>query len=259
MKYWWRGLFLIGLFTGALCANASLPETGMSKKEVIAMLGQPQGYVDTGAQNILIYPHGEVVLVDGRVVALALEDAEIWEARQQQLAEARIERLRKGERIRDEALVSQKIQGLPEERQADFWREFQRRYPEAELPSEVLALLWVDDRRLMAERVERARQADEERRRAAEVAKVQAREAAEERRARNPFPGILPMSAYTRGYYYFPQVPIHRPPSSPGGSSFSVNFGSGSTQFQWQGRSVQELNRPGIFRDRQPVTIITRE
>lgn len=232
----------------------------MDRVGVVGVLGQPQGSVDTGFREILIYPHGEVVLEEGIVVALALEDAEIWEMRQQRLAEAREQQLREGKRIRDEALHSPRIQELSSERQADFWREFQRRYPEIEIPSEILALIWVEDRRILAENAERERRAVEERRKAAEVAMARALGEARERQERNPFYGLTPQRYYSHGSNYFPKVRSHQSPTQPGGSSLSINIGGGSssTQFQWRGQSVQSLRRPTFKPPRQPIQIFNR-
>ncbi len=110
--------------------------TGASLDEVRAALGKPNGQMQLGARQVLLYERGSVELSAGRVTRVDLRSEEEQaalaareERLQSQLAAQRSQSLTEGTALRDRKLTDAGFLASPVAYQVAFWEDFARRYP----------------------------------------------------------------------------------------------------------------------------------
>jgi len=131
------------LAVGAAGVNATV-QPGMTRSEVVEEVGEPKGVIRMPDRTRLLYERGEVTLRDGAVSAVDLVSPEAWAKREKERARERAEweacrerlrqrRIETGRRIKRERLNSASFANLPAQERLEFWRSFQRRYPEVDI------------------------------------------------------------------------------------------------------------------------------
>ncbi|RXK55316.1 hypothetical protein ESB00_05305 [Oleiharenicola lentus] len=109
---------------------------GASLDEVRAVLGKPNGQMQLGARQVLLYERGSVELSAGRVTRVDLrseEEQAVWAAREErlqtQLSAQRSQSQAEGTALRDRKLADAAFLASPVAYQVAFWEDFSRRYP----------------------------------------------------------------------------------------------------------------------------------
>lgn len=138
----WRvmgGMSLCVWMMGVVASPGGV-KVGDSYEAVLARLGQPEGYIKTDTMSWLYYDRGTVKLEEGRVVEAELVSAEraaerrlrereAWERQRIRQAELQEQRLREGWALKQARRSDPRFLSMPGSDQADFWRDFQTRYP----------------------------------------------------------------------------------------------------------------------------------
>jgi hypothetical protein len=125
---------LLALMTAALSGAEVSP--GASLDEVRATLGKPNGQMQLGSRQVLLYERGSVELNAGRVTRVDLRSEEEQaalaareERLQSQLSAQRSHSLAEGTALRDRKLADAAFLASPVAYQVAFWEDFSRRYP----------------------------------------------------------------------------------------------------------------------------------
>ncbi len=121
--------------TTAVWSGAEV-NTGATLDEVRATLGKPNGQMQLGARQVLLFERGTVELNAGRVTRVELRSEEEQaalaareERLQTQLAAQRSQSLAEGTALRDRKLADAGFLASPVAYQVAFWEDFSRRYP----------------------------------------------------------------------------------------------------------------------------------
>lgn len=185
MKNSWttRLLLSISIIIPLGTVSAEELQPGDSIDKIKEELGRPNGVISLKNKQILFFDRGEVTLVDGKATSLDIlsedEAAKELEKKKQkrekaaQLVEERIRnRVNKGLALKEDKLTSPDFLASSNYSRLQFWRDFQRKYPEVDISSELTSTL--------KERAKELEQQAEEQR----VAQLEARVQVAEYRAR---------------------------------------------------------------------------
>ena len=167
-----------------LAATAGELQLGDDRETALNKLGKPIGSIDLRGKTRLIYPSGQVVLVNDVVTEFDLMSESEYAAEQARLKNEReqwqLENARRrathtaeGQSIRAAKRGSTAFAALPAKDRVDYWRSFQLRYPEVDVSEE----LW---RALASYQTELAELNTRQ-----EIAQLQARVAQAEKEAAN--------------------------------------------------------------------------
>jgi len=114
---------------------------GQSQADVVALLGEPEGFIRMGETVWLSYARGMVKLVDDGVVEANLisPEAAVVKRQKEQAERARFEqaqaeekarRIEQGRLLKASRINNPEFLATPISYQVTFWKEFQTRYPE---------------------------------------------------------------------------------------------------------------------------------
>jgi hypothetical protein len=227
------------LFAGEVPATVGI-RPGDTLEDVIRVLGQPKGRVESVNSAWFYYDQGEVRMRDNKVTEVSLiSDAEL-QARLEAAERERSLRLEKGVELRDAMLADSAFASRKASERLAVWRQFLARYPEVALGVEyekaMIEAAQEAEKEAEKDAAER-RLVDLERRvrdaetqaRLAEKAAEDARWEARNRNNRVIVPVYYPQP-YVQRYPAHPQAtPMPRDRVAPG---FSISFSGGSTQIQ---------------------------
>ncbi len=135
---------LVVLMLSACAVFSDVPTVGDSVERARELLGEPDGYIKTGAYELLVYERGRVEVRDGvvsKIKLMSAEEAAVARAEKERERQARLamelkrrEQLRaRGERIRDEMLMDPAFLAKPAGDQLAFWTTFLKKYPGVEI------------------------------------------------------------------------------------------------------------------------------
>lgn len=205
----------------------TIPPVGSDAASIEAQLGEPIGTIALRDKVIYLYPQGEITLKEGRAVDVDLMTLTEFEADQKRLEAERqeweaeqaalsTERQALGEAVKADKLSSVRFNGLPPDERAQYWRNFQKTYPEVDVSEELESALEtyraelaeLRKERQLAEMQARVAQAEKE----AEAARQESQRLKNQLDARTRYYGLR---SYTdpvvdRRYYYRPPtIVIH--------------------------------------------------
>lgn len=137
------------LLTVTLAMGASTKvELGMSQEAIIEALGKPAGDLILRDKTILLYPQGEITIEEGTATHIDLMTDVEFETHQEKLrvereahlkrkAEAEAAYIAEGESVKAAKLENTSFTLLPAKDRVDYWRSFQRRYPDVDVAKQI--------------------------------------------------------------------------------------------------------------------------
>lgn len=139
-----RLFVLVTLSQGLIFAASTKIENGFTEEQVIEAIGEPVGNVELRGRVLWLYPQGEVTIKDGAVTDFDLMDDATFAAHQKQLEAERIayqkrqedfkaKRIAEGQAIKTGKLQNTAFTTLPARDRVDYWRTFQKNYPEVDV------------------------------------------------------------------------------------------------------------------------------
>jgi hypothetical protein len=108
-------------------------DVGDSREQVKDVMGEPNGFLESGDFAIYYYKLGTVKFRSGKVSTLDLMSEEEWQRRQQAQEKAREARRIKGEEVLAKVSDDPHFAELPAENRLAFWKKFQEDYPDADV------------------------------------------------------------------------------------------------------------------------------
>lgn len=140
MKMWWFILSFLGSLT--VWSEPGLEiRAGQSQADVVALLGEPEGFIRMGESVWLSYARGTIKLENDGVVEVnlispeaAVQKRQREQAERARFAQAQAEetarRLEQGRALKASRINNAEFLAAPASYQVSFWKEFQARYPE---------------------------------------------------------------------------------------------------------------------------------
>jgi hypothetical protein len=231
----------------AWAATASATSTndvrvGDTAQKVLAVLGEPNGFIKSGKDQLLIYDRGRVSLSNDVVVRVELVSAEEaeWrkaddqrqrEERAAAVAARREQLLQEGTALKEKAVNDPQFLALRGADQVRFWKEFAGKYPDVAVELEYSKALARQRVEAEEEDIRQRLQAVEQRAADAEVRaqRAEAERAEAERRSQTTYGWYTPALGWGWGWQPWPTIQRHRdhdrdrgPVASPGSNAPSI-------------------------------------
>jgi hypothetical protein len=136
------------MLAGTGPASGDEVAVGDSRDDAIAALGRPTGTAMSGDQEFLFYERGKVTIQEGKVIESTVisestlarrqaQQAEMETARRRQAEQKASGRISEGKKLKKRVLADEEFAAKPAAEQVQFWRRFNRQYPELAVTAEL--------------------------------------------------------------------------------------------------------------------------
>lgn len=207
---------------------------GLTRAEVVELLGEPRGLIESGEVVWLFYDRGQVRLRADRVVEASLVSSAEVAAREEAREAERERRREAGEVLLARALADPGFLARPASERVRFWQNFRQRHPEINVNDPYLAAL--EEARVDAENARQERRITDLERRVREAEEQAWRaEIAAERARRDPVPRISYRYPLHPVVYQAPTVVCESRRAPSTSVTYTATRGSGTFSIGIQG------------------------